>query len=208
MPRPANPLVRESLLDAGMTLFHSQGFNAVGIKEITDRAGVPKGSFYSYFDSKSAFAAEVLKKYWAGIVRRHTAVLRDETTPPARRLTLFFEALTREHAEHGFALGCLVGNLALELSDDNREARRELTVIMDHWSRLLAACLADAGGESSVAGSDDVVDLASMLIESWEGAVMRGQIDRSSVPYDRFLATSLPRLLGARAPAVQGRRAP
>ncbi|NUK35371.1 helix-turn-helix transcriptional regulator [Streptomyces lunaelactis] len=43
--RPANPLVRENLLDAGLTLFHARGFNAVGIKEVTDTAGVPKGSF-------------------------------------------------------------------------------------------------------------------------------------------------------------------
>ncbi|NUK21108.1 helix-turn-helix transcriptional regulator [Streptomyces lunaelactis] len=45
VPRPANPLVRENLLDAGLTLFHARGFNAVGIKEVTDTAGVPKGSF-------------------------------------------------------------------------------------------------------------------------------------------------------------------
>jgi TetR/AcrR family transcriptional repressor of nem operon len=47
VPRPANPLVRDNLLNAGPALFHAQGFNAVGIKEITDTAGVPKGSFYS-----------------------------------------------------------------------------------------------------------------------------------------------------------------
>ncbi|MDQ0784682.1 AcrR family transcriptional regulator [Streptomyces sp. B3I8] len=31
MPRPANRLVRENLLSAGLALFHAQGFNAVGI---------------------------------------------------------------------------------------------------------------------------------------------------------------------------------
>ncbi|AVZ71583.1 TetR family transcriptional regulator [Streptomyces lunaelactis] len=198
MPRPANPLVRESLLDAGMTLFHARGFNAVGIKEITDTAGVPKGSFYSYYSSKNVFAAAVLDRFWTGIVRHHGPILTDPSTPPVRRLVAFFEALTRDNAERGFALGCLLGNLALELSDDNGEARLRLANIMEQWSDLIAACLAQAGNtaDDGVA-TTETTDLASMIIESWEGAVMRGRVDQSRAPYDRFLTVSLPRLLDA-----------
>ena len=49
MPRPANPDVRRRLLAAGLDLVHSRGFSASGVKDITDAAGVPKGSFYAYF---------------------------------------------------------------------------------------------------------------------------------------------------------------
>ncbi|NUL03035.1 TetR family transcriptional regulator C-terminal domain-containing protein [Streptomyces lunaelactis] len=198
MPRPANPLVRESLLDAGLTLFHARGFHAVGIKEITDTAGVPKGSFYSYYSSKNAFVAAVLDSFWAGIVRHHGPILTDPSTPPVRRLVEFFEALTRDNAKRGFALGCLLGNLALELSDDNGEARLRLANIMEQWSDLIAACLAEAGNttDDGVATAE-TTDLASMIIESWEGAVMRGRVDQSRAPYDRFLTVSLPRLLDA-----------
>ena len=199
VPGPANPLVREKLLNAGLALFHSEGFNAVEIKEITDRAGVPKGSFYSYYRSKNAFAATVLRQYWAGIVRDHASLLSDESTPPVRRLVGFFEALTRDRAEQGFAWGCLGGNLALELSDDNQEAREELAAIMDRWSCLIAACLMEARSERNVADSPEATELASMIIESWEGAAMRGRVDRSRAPYDRFLTASLPRLLGMQA---------
>ncbi|MER5464657.1 TetR family transcriptional regulator C-terminal domain-containing protein [Streptomyces sp. NPDC002668] len=197
MPRPANPLVRESLLDAGLTLFHARGFNAVGIKEITDTAGVPKGSFYSYYSSKNAFAAAVIDRFWTGIVRDHGPILTDSSTPPAHRLVAFFEALTRDNAKRGFALGCLLGNLALELSDDNGEARLRLAAIMEQWSDLIAACLAQAGSADDVVATTETTDLAAMIIESWEGAVMRGRVDQSRAPYDRFLTVSLPRLLNA-----------
>jgi len=43
------------LLDTGYQLIASKGFTAVGIKQILDTAGVPKGSFYHYFASKKAF---------------------------------------------------------------------------------------------------------------------------------------------------------
>lgn len=195
MPRPANPFVRERLLDAGLTLFHARGINAVGIKEVTDTAGVPKGSFYSYYNSKNDFVAAVIDHYWAGVIRDHGMLLTDTSAPPVRRLVAFFESLTQEHAERGFALGCLLGNLALELTDDNGEARQRLADIMDQWSALISACLAQARNAGDVTATTDTTELASMIIECWEGAVMRGRVDRSRVPFDRFLAVSLPRLL-------------
>ncbi|MFC5213312.1 TetR/AcrR family transcriptional regulator [Streptomyces coerulescens] len=197
MPRPANPLVRERLLDAGLTLFHARGINAVGIKEITDAAGVPKGSFYSYYDSKNAFVAAVLDHCWSRVIRDHGFLLTDTSTPGVSRLVGFFEALTQDHAERGFELGCLLGNLALELTEDNGEARHRLVDIMDEWSALIGACLARTGSAVDVTDAIAPTELASMIIESWEGAVMRGRVDRSRVPFDRFLAVSLPRLLDA-----------
>ncbi|MEU5599513.1 TetR family transcriptional regulator C-terminal domain-containing protein [Streptomyces sp. NPDC020298] len=196
MPRPANPLVRENLLNAGLALFHAQGFNAVGIKEITDTAGVPKGSFYSYYDSKNAFAAAVLGRYWTGIVHTHGAILSDASLPPAQRVVRFFEALTQDHAQQGFALGCLIGNLALELSAEHEEAREELASIMARWSVLVASCLTEARNQGGMAETPEAGELASMVIEAWEGAAMRGRVDRSRAPYDRFLTVSLPRLIG------------
>ena len=108
MPRPANRLVRENLLSAGLALFHAQGFNAVGIKEITDTAGVPKGSFYSYYGSKNAFAAAVLGRYWTGIVQAHGAA------PRRRRLPLRSHQLPlpgRRDVDDGEAVEALAGSL-------------------------------------------------------------------------------------------------
>ena len=69
MPRPPNPEVRNRLLAAGLDLVHTRGFTASGVKDITDAAGVPKGSFYAYFASKEAFAAAILEHYWP--ISRH-----------------------------------------------------------------------------------------------------------------------------------------
>ena len=60
----ARPNVRERLLDAGVEIFHRCGFNGCGVQEITEAAGVPKGSFYNHFASKEALGAAVLDRYW------------------------------------------------------------------------------------------------------------------------------------------------
>ncbi|EUA15601.1 hypothetical protein I546_0150 [Mycobacterium kansasii 732] len=35
-----------------------------------------------------------------------------------------------------------------------------------------------------------------MIIEAWEGAVLRARIDRTRAPYDRFSRITLPQLVG------------
>ena len=52
----AKPSARDRILDAAVQTLHERGFNGCGVQDITDAAGVPKGSFYSHFDSKEALA--------------------------------------------------------------------------------------------------------------------------------------------------------
>ena len=54
---------KEQILEAGMSLMYSHGYNAAGIQDIANAAGVPKGSFYNYFKSKEDFVSEVLTMY-------------------------------------------------------------------------------------------------------------------------------------------------
>jgi TetR/AcrR family transcriptional repressor of nem operon len=52
MSRPPNPEVKDRLLLRGGEVVHQNGFHACGVQDITNAAGIPKGSFYSYFASK------------------------------------------------------------------------------------------------------------------------------------------------------------
>ena len=55
--------VREQLLSAGLDTLHRRGFNATSVQDITEAAGVPKGSFYNHFESKEALGAEAVVRY-------------------------------------------------------------------------------------------------------------------------------------------------
>src|SRR5574343_599729 len=62
--RPEDTLeTRELLLRAGLEVLTEKGFAATGIDEVLKRVGVPKGSFYHYFDSKEAFGAALIDRY-------------------------------------------------------------------------------------------------------------------------------------------------
>ena len=195
MPRPPNPGVRRRLLAAGLDLVHARGFAASGVKDITDAAGVPKGSFYAYFSSKEAFAAAILDHYWSDIEARILPILDAEGLAP-QRIKRFFHALADEHEVGDFLLGCLIGNLSLELSGSSEAVRTELVRILDSWGEALTNCVRAGQKRSGGIRTDlDAAELASLLIESWEGAALRGKVTRSRIPYDRFETVTVPALL-------------
>lgn len=195
MPRPPNPDVRRRLLEAGLELVHARGFAASGVKDITDAAGVPKGSFYAYFPSKEAFAAAILDHYWSDIETRLLPLL-DGGGPARRRIARFFHALADDHESGEFSLGCLVGNLSLELAGCSEPVRAELARILGHWDTALTACVCSGQGGGDIRADLDAGELASLLIESWEGAALRGKVTRSRAPYERFETITMPALLG------------
>ena len=195
MPRPSNPEVRRRLLAAGLDLVHARGFAASGVKDITDAAGVPKGSFYAYFPSKEAFAAAILDHYWSDIEMRLLPIL-DADGLAQERIKGFFHALADEHEAGDFLLGCLVGNLSLELGGSSEPVRAELVRVLGRWNEALTACVRSGqDGSGDIRADLDAEDVASMLIESWEGAALRGKVTRSRTPYERFETVTVPALL-------------
>src|SRR6478672_12935550 len=76
------PSAREEIVQAGLKCLVEKGFNAVGVQDITDTAGVPKGSFYNHFESKEALGVEIVERYGANQTRRE--ILTDPSVPPLR----------------------------------------------------------------------------------------------------------------------------
>ena len=62
LPVALEQSARGRLLEAGKRLFGEKGYFETNIHEVTDRAGLSVGAFYSYFDSKEAFFAEIIRR--------------------------------------------------------------------------------------------------------------------------------------------------
>jgi TetR/AcrR family transcriptional repressor of nem operon len=195
MPRPVNPLIRERLLSTGTKVVHQQGFNGCGVQDITTAAAVPKGSFYNYFGSKEDFATEILEGYWSSVETRHGPLLYDARVKPLVRIAKFFHALYEDHAIHDFKLGCLIGNLSLEMSRESDVNRLKLSEILKRWESALARCLKEAQERQEFPAKRSAVEIAASLIECWEGAVMRSKVEQNGRACKRFETTVLPRLL-------------
>jgi TetR/AcrR family transcriptional repressor of nem operon len=195
MPRPSNPDVRRRLIESGLILVGKQGFAGSGVADITASAGIPKGSFYQYFDSKQSYAIELLDDYWYAIEAKHAPVLLDERYAPLDRIARHFRSIGQDHKQQKFALGCLIGNLGLEMAAAGEDAQTKLRQIVKRWASLLSDCLKQAQAASDLDRKADVQELAAALVDAWEGAVMRAKIERSGAAFKRFETVVLPRLL-------------
>jgi TetR/AcrR family transcriptional regulator, transcriptional repressor for nem operon len=195
MPRPANPETRSRLLKRGGDLICSRGFNATGVQEITAAANVPKGSFYNYFDSKEAFAVEILTEYWGSVVELYEPILRETGTPPLARIVRYFRGLADFHERQRFAVGCLIGNMALEVTPSSEEVRAKLVNVYREWSAALVGCLRDAQAREELPQEKDPHQLAATLIDAFEGAVMRAKVERGRESFERFERWVLPCLI-------------
>ncbi|MEM5432158.1 TetR/AcrR family transcriptional regulator [Cupriavidus oxalaticus] len=195
MPRPANPEIRNRLLIDGGHVIHRSGFNGSGVQDIVAAAEVPKGSFYSYFDSKEAFAAEVLEGYWESIEQRHGRVMYDAPLTPLARIEKLFELMVADHAAQDFRIGCLVGNLSLEVSNTSGVVRTALERILARWEGMITASLDEAKVRQELPADCDTAQLASVIIEAWEGAVLRSKVERNGEACRRFQQVTLKRLL-------------
>ena len=181
MARPRrSQATRERLLEEGVAAFLEQGYHGTGIKDVLDRVNVPKGSFYNYFASKEDFGAEAIRHFAAELSQRLDVAL-ERAADPLLGLKKFFRAQMRAHEEAGFAGGCLIGNLGAEL-EGSEHCSEALAGALRGWRDRVRAALSDAQELGSV--RDDVAagELADLLLDAWEGAMIRMKIEKSLRP--------------------------
>jgi TetR/AcrR family transcriptional regulator, transcriptional repressor for nem operon len=171
----ARPNTRNAILEAGTKLLIERGFNASSVQDITDAAGVPKGSFYNHFKSKEALAAEILTEYGKGTTDR--SILTNPEVPPLTRLKKHFAALNEYFSRCND--GCLVGKFMAEVSDDTPQIRAGLLGVLNLWGRQISAAIAAGQAQGSIRRDLKADDLAAFLIDSYEGAILRTRVEKS-----------------------------
>lgn len=183
------PNLREKIVVAALEALHHKGYNATGVLDITVAAGVPKGSFYHYFPSKEALGAEVVDRYGYNGTRRK--VLADQSLAAKQRLHLYFADLNEMYSGKEFVHGCLLGNLSAELGDSSPLIRSHLNAVYDEWTRAIAGAVRDGQVDGSIPTTFTPEELATFLLDAWEGAVLRARVAKNQRPLEVFLKVGL-----------------
>lgn len=177
---------RELLLRAGVEALTVKGFVATGIDEVLRRVGVPKGSFYHYFDSKEAFGTALIERYGSYFAHKLERHFTDETHPPLARLRAFIADAEAGMARHGYTRGCLIGNLGQEMGALPESYRAQLGAVFADWQQRLARCLIAAQARGEIAPDADCAQLSAFFWIGWEGAVLRAKLERNPAALKTF----------------------
>jgi AcrR family transcriptional regulator len=85
--------VRQKIIQSALQLFNKHGFTAASIDDIMAGAGMTRGGFYSYFQSKSELYAETISCFVTG----KQEVIADVAQASDRAITLLRDYLSRQH---------------------------------------------------------------------------------------------------------------
>lgn len=196
MPRPAGKTnVPNQLLAAGRELFSLHGYNATGIQQITDLAGVPKGSFYNHFDSKEAFAAVIIDQYAEQMRLGWEQMMQAAPAQPLAAISFVFAQMIAHYERAASWKGCLVGNFAAEMAESSELCRQRLADAMAGWRSSLAGLIRDAQAAGEVRQDMDAAKLSALMWDVWEGALLRMAVDRSVAPLRESVDLMLNHLL-------------
>lgn len=178
---------REKLIKTGAKAMVAKSYHAVGIQEILSEVDVPKGSFYHYFASKEDFGIAIIEYYGAYLANSITQRLTSESVSPRTRLKEYFQAIRDYYARSGYGQGCLVAKLATETADGSPRMRLALKAEFDKWSDLFAACIRQAQQAGEIDTRHQPEALAEFIYTSWEGALIRMQVNHDLSSIDNFI---------------------
>ncbi|WP_055591231.1 TetR/AcrR family transcriptional regulator [Peterkaempfera griseoplana] len=191
----------QKILAAAQSLIELRGYSALGVAEICKAAGVPKGSFYYFYESKEALALAVLDEHWAQERQGWTRILTGDGEPLQRLRQLFEATQADQHAGQqscGTVSGCLFGNLTLEMSNQTEAIRERLQQIFEAQVDMVDKVVAEARERGDVTVAD-TREAARSVVAQLEGQVLFAKLYNNVQRLDTLWANCLA-LLGARVP--------
>lgn len=177
---------RDRLLKTAFQLFHEQGYHATGVATILREAGVNPGSMYHFFASKDQLLLGVLEFALGYLGPAVMEPVEARTTDPLDRVEALLAQYRSGMQAAGCRMGCPMGNLALEVSDGNPEARDLIHKNFENWAARVQGWL-DAAGDR-LPPDVDRARLSRFVLTVMEGGLMQSRAAGHLGPFDDSVA--------------------
>jgi TetR/AcrR family transcriptional repressor of nem operon len=192
---------KDRLMEAVRELIWEGSFGSTTIDDICDKAGVKKGSFYYFFDSKTDLAIAALDAEWEGR-RAELDAIFSPMVPPLDRLRKYCEYGYRLQVEIRAKCGCVLGcpllSLGAEISTLEDQLRVKVEKLLDYKRTYLESAIRDAHTAGLIHAPDPAAK-ARMLSAYFEGLLTEARI-RNRLDVLEEALTGAFELLGVKMP--------
>ena len=164
---------RDHILIMGMNILRDRGYHGTSVKDIVSAAGIPKGSFYNYFESKEDFAVKALDKYFNDFIEEVFSVLEDASKSHKERLIAHYEQrvelmLTRPEFENG----CVANLLGNEMGNHSEPIRNTITKHESFVKEKLIETVQKGRENKEINNQLDAKALVNYIEDAWKGAII------------------------------------
>ncbi len=165
-------------MDAVTELIWHGSYGSTTIDQICEKAGVKKGSFYYFFESKCDLAAAALEATWQQ-KKPELDALFSPTVPPLERLQKFCEHGYKRQVElkcHcGVVLGCPLFTLGAEVCNQDQKLHKKIKEILSQYHTYIESAIRDAHTLGIIEAPDAAVK-ARMIFAYSEGLLTQARI--------------------------------
>ena len=163
---------KRKLVEAGVELMRSRGYNATTVDEICAAAGVTKGGFFHYFKSKDEVAKAALAHFHEGKVREYEEAPFRKLADPLDRILGRLDYVEASTGGNGLTKGCLIGVVVQEMAFANPDLRGICEAYFEKIAADVARDLAAAKEVHEPTYDFDPKSLATMYVSLVQGSLM------------------------------------
>lgn len=158
---PPNSLDKSTynrLVQAAMDLMWEKSYQAASVEDLCARANAKKGSFYHFFDSKTALAVTAIKESWNQVRENVFEPVFSSNQSGLFQLKAFTEKIyefqTSAMSRGGSFLGCPFGNLGQEMAHQDEQLRQLLQSLFELHCAYFEGALRKAENEREIPPGD------------------------------------------------------
>ena len=169
---------KKRLMDAVAELIWSGSYGSTSIDQICEKAGVKKGSFYYFFDSKSELATDALDAAWQA-KRVELDRIFSPMVAPLDRIRKYcefsYESQREIKEKYGRVLGCPQFALGAEVSTQEGRLQKKIQEILNYKRKYLESAIRDAHAGGFIK-APDAAHKAGMILAYYEGLLTQARI--------------------------------
>lgn len=170
---------RTRLIRAMALALQQRGYHGVGLTELLDQAGAPKGVLYHHFPGGKQALAVAAVASTAAHIQASLDRLIDTGADPLPVLAGWLRMAREQLERSDFERGCPLATVALETTAGDLPLREALASAFAGIRSRLARLLAAAG-----IPPERTEPLAALVVASYEGALIQARVARSGEPMD------------------------
>jgi AcrR family transcriptional regulator len=180
--------VKETVIRESTKLFLANGFRGTSVKEITEAAGIGRGTLYWYFKSKDEIVETILLKFEGEFVDGMIKAVNSCEGNFVAKYKAFHKFAT-EFARDSRELSLAFNALLNEIVGSNTEAEKMVKAIYEKYRRFIEEMLEDGKRDGTVSMNVDSALYAHVVIASHTGMLVQWFVNGEFLNVGAFVRT-------------------
>jgi TetR/AcrR family transcriptional regulator, lmrAB and yxaGH operons repressor len=169
---------REDMLSAAVDLFGERGYEGVGVAELLEKSGAPRGSLYFHFPGgKQQIGAEVVARVGDQVAMRFRG-LHESGVDMRTFIETVFKTTAKESKARGYTASCPMAAIATGFGNADEKLAAAVRGAFASWEHEIRTA-AEARGMSA----GNATTFASAMLTAMEGAFIISKAQASSAAH-------------------------